>query len=51
MIPASLLNATVEILAETATRDAMGAPVMALAVIATMHGHPVQGFHQWRLGC
>ena len=42
MIPARLLNATVEILAETATRDAMGAPVMALAVIATMPGRADQ---------
>lgn len=42
MIPASLMNATVEILAETSTRDAMGAPVRVLAVTATVPGRADQ---------
>lgn len=42
MIPASLLNATVEILAETFAADEMGAPVGRLAVVATVRGRADQ---------
>ena len=42
MIPASLLNATVEILAEVSTADSMGAPVRVLKPVCTVSGRADQ---------